>query len=205
MRGDGNDILPAPVMTRGNVIDLEIPDVEPGACRTCRAPLIHGFESHMLDCPVLRDEDAEVLPLFPAQADEDSELDSAYEAVFDEDKDKMERLMREFVDALRAAARHPNPGALAYGHLPNILLRNANPGQQGVEIGHRENHLVVGHHIPHLHTPDGQGPFNRRRYHCITQIEFGLLHVLPALNPCEQAPIPLNAVIAEVNQGQRTE
>lgn len=97
-----------------NVIELEIPDVEPGACRTCRAPLIHGFESHMLDCPVLRDEDAEVVPLFPADADQDTELDSAYEAVFDQKLDKMQQLTREFVDALRAAARHPNPGALVF-------------------------------------------------------------------------------------------
>ncbi len=98
----------------GNVIELEPPDVEPGACRTCRAPMIHGFESHMLDCPALRGEVAEVIDLFPADADGDRELDSAYDAVFDQNLDNIARLTKDFVDALRAAARNPHPGALVF-------------------------------------------------------------------------------------------
>lgn len=84
-----------------NVIELEIPDVEPGACRTCRAPLIHGFESHMLDCPVLRDEDAEVVELFPGGAI-DVELESAFQRVFDQ-SDRMRRNVREMTETVAQA------------------------------------------------------------------------------------------------------
>ena len=83
------------------MIELEIPDVEPGACRTCRAPLIHGFESHMLDCPVLRDEDAEIVELF-AVSDVDRELDSAFERAFDT-TDQMRRNMRQMAETVAQA------------------------------------------------------------------------------------------------------
>ena len=85
-----------------NVIDLEIPDVEPGACRTCRAPLIHGFESHMLDCPVLRGEPAEVVELFPGASAIDVELESAFNRVFDS-SERMRRNVREMTETVAQA------------------------------------------------------------------------------------------------------
>jgi len=103
----------------GNVIELEIPDVEPGACRTCRAPLIHGFESHMLDCPVLRDEDAEIVELFPV-SDVDRELDSAFERAFDT-TDQMRRNMRQMAETVAQAL--PTRDLDGFGQVVRSVIR----------------------------------------------------------------------------------